>query len=653
MALPDEPFPYAAFITRHLLQPLSPADPLRRAAAETEQPLDGDRWFWADDNAKILEFLTLPALWRRCQEEVAALFAFLQDMIEGPLILRRIGWPLLEAQGEAGGWLRFRHTFMSIAADLPRGVVQAGMRFHDGRDARNLTLTGNRVAARIGGAWQEWPVEPHITACGSEQRSGQLTLWHAADLPLPAAGGQGQRFGRILHRYRFSAASMAIEAEAEFDLEPGIAAEEVVLTLAQAELSHGQGGISHGAVHALLSDGGGLSLQVEKAGEEHRPVPGLRYYSLAQTGTMRGFASGIHALPRNPAAVHALAWRAEGSGRLAWMTAEHRFLRPAPGARLLAAERKLITSGFLHERLADGARLLSALPQRSPLLPLDLSISYDYGAEMVALARGVRGLSAGVLFDAAHSASLLQLHEQLWRGYEEAFLAPARQDAGVIFSRSLAFVALSLCDLLAAGEVARQRERLALLIDLLLGLERRQRDAAGGEAGVFPMTVRDPHSAFLDCQAAALLALVRAAPWLKDRRIGPAVARGLNALCLASMPVGFGPPRLHDLVAVAIEAEEEGRPPLLREGFWNFCSALALRAIRAARASPDAGVRAAVEALADRLAVFEPVLRARIERSARPRGDAIEIRTSTLSAEGNSETQPWVALALIRDNGDH
>ncbi|MCX8005861.1 MAG: hypothetical protein N2688_13065 [Burkholderiaceae bacterium] len=70
--------------------------------AETEQPLDGDRWFWADDKAKILEFPTLPALWRPCQEEVAALFAFLQVMIEAPLILRRIGWPLLEAQGEAG-----------------------------------------------------------------------------------------------------------------------------------------------------------------------------------------------------------------------------------------------------------------------------------------------------------------------------------------------------------------------------------------------------------------------------------------------------------------------------------------------------------------------------------------------------------------------
>ena len=31
--------------------------------AETEEAVDGDRWFWADDNAKVLEFLALPALW--------------------------------------------------------------------------------------------------------------------------------------------------------------------------------------------------------------------------------------------------------------------------------------------------------------------------------------------------------------------------------------------------------------------------------------------------------------------------------------------------------------------------------------------------------------------------------------------------------------
>ncbi len=37
--------------------------------------------------------------------------------------------------------------------------------------------------------------------------------------------------------------------------------------------------------------------------------------------------------------------------------------------------------------------------------------------------------------------------------------------------------------------------------------------------------------------------------------------------------------------------------------------------------------------------------------SLRPRGDAVEVRTSVLSGETNSETQPWVALALVRHSG--
>jgi len=33
------------------------------AIAETALPIAGDGWFWTDDNAKVLEFLSRPELW--------------------------------------------------------------------------------------------------------------------------------------------------------------------------------------------------------------------------------------------------------------------------------------------------------------------------------------------------------------------------------------------------------------------------------------------------------------------------------------------------------------------------------------------------------------------------------------------------------------
>ena len=53
--------PYLDFIRDHLWQQVG-SGPLQgvRALAETEKPLDGDVWFWTDDNAKALEAYLVP-----------------------------------------------------------------------------------------------------------------------------------------------------------------------------------------------------------------------------------------------------------------------------------------------------------------------------------------------------------------------------------------------------------------------------------------------------------------------------------------------------------------------------------------------------------------------------------------------------------------
>src|SRR5436305_5841342 len=77
--LPADGFAAAEFIIRHLYRPVELTDGGRCfAATETEHPIDGDIWFWTDDNGKIVEFLSRPELWQRFRDEIGDVLRFLR-----------------------------------------------------------------------------------------------------------------------------------------------------------------------------------------------------------------------------------------------------------------------------------------------------------------------------------------------------------------------------------------------------------------------------------------------------------------------------------------------------------------------------------------------------------------------------------------------
>src|SRR5215208_8348246 len=135
----------AEFIVRRLYQRLNFGTSTCMAAAETEHPFGGDRWFWTDDNAKVVEFLTRPEIASRYADEAAEIYSFLRKMCYGPFIFRRVGMPRLLRMAQTGSEASFYHTMMHLRCDLPRGVVVAGIRFHDDRTADNLLLSANCV----------------------------------------------------------------------------------------------------------------------------------------------------------------------------------------------------------------------------------------------------------------------------------------------------------------------------------------------------------------------------------------------------------------------------------------------------------------------------------------------------------------------------
>jgi hypothetical protein len=101
--IPTEALPAASFLIGHLYRPFDLGDGTPRfALAETERPCQGDVWFWTDDNAKALELLSRPEIWRRYPEETAQVLRIVRTMCDGPFIFRRVSLPRLEETARSG-----------------------------------------------------------------------------------------------------------------------------------------------------------------------------------------------------------------------------------------------------------------------------------------------------------------------------------------------------------------------------------------------------------------------------------------------------------------------------------------------------------------------------------------------------------------------
>ena len=128
----------ASFLLRRLYRRIAFRDDQHLSAiAETEWPTEGDRWFWADDNAKVLELLSCPDLWSLWREEVAAILHFINELCDGPFIFRRLSLPRLETVRSDAGNGTFIHSLMDVSFDGTHGILTLGIRFHDGRSGRH------------------------------------------------------------------------------------------------------------------------------------------------------------------------------------------------------------------------------------------------------------------------------------------------------------------------------------------------------------------------------------------------------------------------------------------------------------------------------------------------------------------------------------
>jgi hypothetical protein len=638
--LPADAIPAAEYLMRHLYRPIDVAAGSRYCAIAETAGAGDDPWFWNDDNAKVLELMSRPEVWRRFPQETGEIMRFVQSMCRGPFIFRRVGAPRLEPLRSDGDIASYRHSMMLVRCDLAQGAVVAGLRFHDERNADNLLFGGNYVAFTYRGRRRKQPV-PVGRADRQVVCNGHvLRLRHAADLEA----AQGRRLGEIAYTYTFDARSMLFEVEAALDLDAGIEIADAVLTI-------GHGALSYCLFNTVITDAANSTAPLYAAGvpsARSYAAAGATYYAIRQEH-ISADALAVHSLCSAPQHLAAIETVVATQGQLDRVIARYEFPGRHRGGRLVAAEHKLITAGGFYDRIADYAALMREASGAKSVqrAACDFSISYDYGATLNALAKCFAVAAAGQAPPGADISPdrLRDAIDESLSYYCELYGYRHEVRPNAIFSRELAFAVLGVATMFRATGAAEYLRRLVRLCEVLLDFEMPFEDKAGLPASVFLMRRDNRDAGYFDCQSAALLALTRAAAIVDNPAFSAAIERGLAAYALVTCAVDL--PQPHKIDTVAIEIPGGRTAGQHHTGFWNFKAGLALRFFAALRATSVAGLQAIAERHADRIALFEAILRHQLARSMIEREKGAEFRTSVLSGETNSETQPWAMLGLV------
>lgn len=645
----DDPVAYARFISKALVRPINPANPDVRAASETEADMLGDRWFWADDNAKILTWLARKRLFPLFAKDVLQIQRFLVDLCAGPFIMRRVGEPRLDkvrTEGDAG---EFVMTFLRLNYQLKLGLIHAGMRFHDGRSGQHLTLTGNYVNFTFGGTRYAIDIEDAIVSFECIEQGESISLVHISDIFFNP-DGRSVKMGEVKYSYTFYKKSTKIDVRVDLQIAKGLEVCDVDLTLAYDNLSHGINNINYSVLKGCRPDGS--VVEFEQKLPEHGLVETgpLSYVMVHQTEDLAGFAIAVHAILHNSEAVNGIRVLRLPNSQLHWVVIEHRFAGRHVGSQFGFAATIWLSGGGFYDMVSEYDRFLRKLGKEEPSRPLDISISYDYGAELEAFAlchKVGKQLEGIVDLPAGWVESNRLLFDRYFAIYKSRFLEPEHHGIASAYLRPTSLVALGLCDLLEATSDEQYLVELRGIMKEVVAFARHQHDIVGVPCVVFTMARKINSNPFVDCHSAAILALARAYKYLQDPHFLQLIDLALGAYSIRTAGIDVGATRKQDVIG--IDFQHPNKTHHFIDAFWNFCSALALRAFVTLKRSEIPEIRQLYAKHEIRLEIFETLIRMQFARSTTVRDGAIEVRTSVLSAESNSETQPWVALSLFPD----
>jgi hypothetical protein len=133
--LTDTAAPYIEFFINANFQPLDATSNFSTSAfTETQFHVDDDVWFWIDDNAKGLELFSFPGIGSRHHDKLVQIHDFIMNLSPGPFFFRRLGSVSLTIVNNGDELLKFKTSLLDVEYRFGEGVAKIGYKFHDGRD---------------------------------------------------------------------------------------------------------------------------------------------------------------------------------------------------------------------------------------------------------------------------------------------------------------------------------------------------------------------------------------------------------------------------------------------------------------------------------------------------------------------------------------
>ena len=610
------------------------------AVAETEHTLSDDEWFWIDDNTKAMELFALPTVAVRYPRQVAHMRRFIVDLSPGPFFFRRKATPRLVVEKDTLADFYVRTGLLEVRGDLTRGYITAGYRFHDGRDEPVVVFQSHHVAFDYGGrhhilSFDEFQVGARITPVYSDGsttmsavRLEQTSRFLVGDVHVCTAT-------LVLTMRRDSVyprRTMTVAAPA------GVTLGHVVVRLGFAHLSEHPLLRHYNGVHVAHGHppggAGGHSVLKVRAGRRTIASGPTRWFALYSGDGQIGTDYAVVTVPESPETGDSMVTVGTATGTSPTanaVSAAYALGTVAGGREATHAEHVVLLAGGLYFSMSDYDTVFANVTRWADV---DLSISYDYGAE-------VHTFATLALVDAQfRTPQAAEFVDRHLAAYDRNFLVRGvRGNYPHVFRRGLAFIIVAVENMYRATGDAKYREWHARYVRVMTHGGVTSRSPEGRPRYVFERTQ------FVDEHAAAAWALARVALFTGNAQYATLARDAIYTLELA--------PRDGHGSSISIFNPRRGGRAKDDTMKWSFKAGLIVRYLRALRvvASMPGFRHLFVPEDHDAIDRREALARAYITTCTRDHGRTVEVLTSWDAGETNSETLPWVIAGLADIDG--
>ena len=619
--LDADPKTYAPLIIKALYRD-NVAGTSLSALSETEIPINGDSWFWTDDNAKALEALTLPSIFPYYATQVGQLVSFVRANSPPPFVFRRRADDRLMLASDKPEDIHLATGLMNIHGNLRQGELRQGYRFHDNRIQDAAKFTGDFVNFHLHGKAYSSDIRNTIVATDVHSEDRFITLTHISELRADATA-----VGTVAYSYKIEINKPYIGLAVTIQAAPGITLSDVEATTSLDELNR------YSKFYAFR---GSAPSQAVEAGESTQPrvlsEGPTQWWSVIQNGNL-GDSYTISTILDSPSRLRSIVSAEEHGKGFRHVYARYALGDISAGHPVTVSEKKVLLAGGLYNSMSAYNGVFTRLDS---FPGLDLSISYDIGAEIngvaaAYLADKLRLLAHPEVKPVAYFPETRAWVDAIIDAYQTNFLVRVGKSYPYIFSRGLAFVILALDTMYVATADSHYVEIMRRLANVLMHFQVR----GGPVDGNF---ICNGNDTFLDCHAADMVAMARAAVATGNRRFAESARRGLRAYRID--PNGDTGRDVFVLQNARVHNQDAY--------YWIFKAGLLLRSMEALEVLSEHHL---VRLSRDDWKTIEDLQKRAlnyIARTAHVRDNLTELFTCHKATETNSETQAWALLGMYR-----